>query len=156
MSNNNVVKSCQRHIDHHANNCSGFVKAVANDFGIHLTGLANDIFKELNNLHYVKKYGVGSDASKVAAQDAADGKYLIIGASKDSNPNGHGHVAIITGLDSHGNVLVYGGVLNHPEKASRNIKITSKCWAGYKLNHIYVAAQPPHFFGFPIPVPYVA
>jgi len=155
MENSNVIKSCKTHIDHHANNCSGFVKAVANDFGIHLNGLANDIYKTLNHdLHYVQKYGVGDNAAKEAAKDAAEGKYLVIGASR--NANGHGHVAIITGLDSGGHVRVYGGVLDHPEKASKNDIITKKCWASYKLKYCFIAAEPPFFFGVPIPAPFVA
>ncbi|MFO1107391.1 MAG: hypothetical protein U1E34_14990 [Amaricoccus sp.] len=55
---------------------------------------------------------------------------------------------------SHGQVLVYGGQLKHPEKASRNLPITSKAWARYKLTDMNVAAEPPSFYGLPVRPPY--
>jgi hypothetical protein len=156
MGNNNVVASCERHILVHADNCSGFVRAVAKDFGIQLTGVANEIFETLNKKWpFVLRYGPGVTSAGRAARDAGNGTVLVIGASHNPSPGGHGHVAIITGI-SNGSVLVYGGMLNHPEKASKNIAITSKCWARYKLAVPYLAAEPPYFFGVPIKPPYVA
>ena len=156
MNNPNVVASCNRHIQVHAANCSGLVKAVAKDFHIEFSGQANDIFVTLMTRPQIKKYGVGWNAARMAAGDALNGLYLVIAASFAPARGDHGHVAIVTGLNSSGGVIVYGGVLNHPEKASKGIRIQSKSWAAFKLTHPYVAAQPPAFFGVPIPVPLLA
>jgi hypothetical protein len=83
-----------------------------------------------------------------------DGKVLVIGASYSSISNGH--VAIIVGADVSGHILVYGGKLNEPQNASRNIPITSKAWAKYKLINAYVAAEPPAFFGIAIRPPFIS
>src|SRR4051794_13672662 len=97
MENSNVIASCKKHIHQHANNCSGFVEAVANDFNIQLSGLANDIYLSLNTSVEVRKYGVGWDAARLASDDALHGKYLIIAASFAPSRGDHGHVAIVTG-----------------------------------------------------------
>lgn len=157
MDNPNVVASCVRniHIRAYAADCSGFVRAVARDFDIELHGQADDIFVTLMSRPDVKKYGVGWNAARFAAQDASWGKYLVIAAS--FAPHGdHGHVAIVTGLGFRGEVIVYGGKINHPEKASMGTPIQSKAWANFKLTDPYVSAQPPEFFGVPIPIPLVA
>jgi hypothetical protein len=156
VNNPNVVASCKRHIQIHAANCSGLVRAVAKDFHIELSGQANDIFMTLLRRPEVKRYGVGWNAARLAANDALNGLYLVIAASFAPASGDHGHVAIVTGLSPSGDVIVYGGVLNHPEKASTGIRIQSKSWADFKLTHPYVAAQPPAFFGMPIPIPLVA
>jgi hypothetical protein len=156
VNNPNVVASCERNIQVHAANCSGLVKAVAKDFHIELSGQANEIFMTLLARPGVKKYGVGWDAARLAASDAVDGLYLVIAASYAPASGDHGHVAVVTGLSSSDDVIVWGGVLNHPEKASKGIRIQSKSWANFKLTHPYVAAQPPSFFGLPIPIPMVA
>lgn len=155
MGNSNIIKSCEKHLPIHASNCSGFVNAVAKDFGIKLGGQANNIFNTLNNgvIPGTISYGNGLENAKRSAKDAAEGKSLIIGAS--ISPNGHGHVAIIVGLDPHEKVLVYGGMLDHPEKASKKESITSKAWAKYKLSNTYIIAEPPSFFGIPILPPFI-
>jgi len=156
MKNPNVVASCKRNIHVHAANCSGLVKAVAKDFHIELNGQANNIFVTLQSRPEVKKYGVGWSAGRQAASDAGNGLYLVIAASFAPAKGDHGHVAIVTGLSASNEVIVYGGVLHHPEKASEGIRIQSKSWAAFKLTHPYVAAQPPAFFGVPIPIPLIA
>jgi hypothetical protein len=127
MGNNDVIASCERHINAQAANCSSFVKAVANDFGIQLIGDANDLFAMLDKKtpwSGVQQYGVGFANTSRAARNAGDGRFLVIGASYSRK--GPGHVAVITGIDAMGSVLVYGGMLKQPENASRNIPITSK------------------------------
>jgi hypothetical protein len=156
MENTNVINACRKHIQVHAANCSGFVKAVAKDFNIDLAGQANQIFMTLRTRPGVWQYGVGWSAARLAADDALHGKYLVIAASYAPGRGNHGHVAIVTGSNTAGDVVVYGGVLNHPEKASRGIRIQSKCWAAFKLTAPYVAAEPPEFFGVPVPIPFIA
>lgn len=42
-----VINSCEAHWDAFRSDCSGFVKAVAADFGITLTGQADDIVDQI-------------------------------------------------------------------------------------------------------------
>jgi hypothetical protein len=156
MDNPNVVASCKKNIQVYSANCSGLVKAVAKDFNIEFSGQANDIFMNLLTRPGVNRYGVGWNAARSAGSDALHGLYLVIAASYAPGKGDHGHVAIVTGLSPSGEVIVYGGVLNHPEKASKGIRIQSKSWAAFKLTYPYVAAQPPAFFGVPIPIPLIA
>lgn len=154
MNNAKIIAACEKHLPVHASNCSGFVTAVARDFGIGLTGQANNIYKSLNAMSSpdVVRYGSGLDGTSRAARAAADGGLLVVGASY--SPTGHGHVAIVVGLASDGRALVYGGQLGKPENASRNAPITSRAWARYKLAHPYVAAEPPSFYGIIVRPPY--
>jgi hypothetical protein len=156
MNNPNVLKSCERHINAYADNCSGFVNTVARDFHIELEGQANHIFLTLLKRPEIKQYGVGWDAARSAASDAVEGLYLVIASSFTPIKGKNGHTAIVTGLTDSGEVIVYGGKLNEPDYASRGIRIQSLAWAAYKLTHPYVAREPPAFFGVPIPIPLVA
>jgi hypothetical protein len=155
MGNSNVIASCEKYITIYASDCSGFVSAVAREFGFILLGQANNIFTTLSKdaLPQVIKYGNGMLSARRAAEDAANGVCLVIGAS--FSPYRHGHVAIIVGKDATGHILVYGGKLNEPNNASYNAVITHKAWAKYKLLDPYVAAEPPYFFGLPIRPPLI-
>ena len=37
-----IINKCETEFNAHSDDCSGFVKAVANDLGIVLTGMADD------------------------------------------------------------------------------------------------------------------
>ena len=146
-----------RHFEANKGNCSGFVKAVAGDFQIGLEGPANHIYLTLLKRPEVKNYGVGWDAARSAASDAVGGLCLVIASSYNPVRGGNGHTAIVTGLTDSGEVIVWGGKLNHPELASHGQHIQGQgSWAKYKLTHAYVAQEPPAFFGVPIPIPLVA
>ena len=155
MGNSNVIAACEKHLPSQAGNCSGFVHAVARDFGIILTGQANDMFNAMTKgkIPGIINYGPGIHGAFRAAKDASNGEFLVVGASYSDS--GHGHVAIVVGADDAGHVLVYGGMLNHPDKASKNSPITKRAWAIYKLTNMYVAAEPPFFFGIRIRPPFI-
>jgi hypothetical protein len=81
-----IKAACERHWEAHKNDCSGFVKAVANELNIPLTGLANDIVDQIQ----LSPWKVLKDG-KEADSEARAGEFVIAGL-KDA-PNGH--VAII-------------------------------------------------------------
>lgn len=85
MSARDIIAACQRNLLPHANNCSGFVRAVANDCGVLLLGDANFIVDQLKSSSRVLVDGV--QASRAAA--AGD---LVIGGVKST---GHGHVVVV-------------------------------------------------------------
>ena len=89
-----IISSCEKHWDEHKNNCSRFVKAVAQDFNIILTGQANEIADQIQK----KTWRVLNDG-KEADTEARAGKF-VVGRMK---ANGNGHVVIvIPGALAHG------------------------------------------------------
>lgn len=76
-----IVAACERHWDEHQGNCSGFVKAVASDLGVSLTGQANDIIDQIN------ENGWAIDSGQ-EARDWAEAGYLVVAGLK-AQPNGH-------------------------------------------------------------------
>jgi hypothetical protein len=96
-------------------NCSAFVKAVCQQFGVRLEGQANKMVDELTPANGWTVLG-DKDAGARAAEMAALG-HLVVGAKKQEG--GHGHVVIVVeGPPNKGKYPVaYWGTLNHPEKA---------------------------------------
>lgn len=68
------------------NDCSGFVKAVAEKYGLLLTGDANEI------LAYIGSYWDQLDSGKNAMEQARIGKFVVGGIPATE---GHGHVVIV-------------------------------------------------------------
>ena len=85
---------CEKHWAKNEKNCSGFVKAVASDIGISVTGQANDIVDRLNNCDWVLcKNGVD------ARQKAIEGHFVVGGLK--ATPHGH-VVIVVSGPLAHG------------------------------------------------------
>lgn len=87
----NIIDECELNFDEHKSDCSGFVKAVANKFGVVLTGQANEIVDQIKNTNtwtILNKDGV-------KAKEKADLGWLVIGGL-EANPNGH-VVVIVSG-----------------------------------------------------------
>ena len=89
-----VKTACEKHWEEHKKNCSGFVKAVANDLGITITGQANDIVDNFKTAVW-KACTDGVDAR----QKATEG-HLVIGGLKKP-PKEH-FVVVVPGLLAHG------------------------------------------------------
>jgi hypothetical protein len=87
-SGSTVRESCEKHFEAYKNDCSGFVAAVAGDFGIRLIPPANAIVRQLQELPWLS---LGHDGSR--AKTFADDGWLVI-AGKE-NAGGHGHVAVV-------------------------------------------------------------
>jgi hypothetical protein len=81
-----VVAACEKHWESHKSDCSGFVKAVAAELGVALTGQANDILKSLANPPW-RGLADGAEAQSKAAQG-----YLVLGGLEAST---NGHVVVV-------------------------------------------------------------
>jgi hypothetical protein len=73
--------------------CSGFVRSVATELGIALAGDANKIYDTIQRAPW-SQLGTGDLAAHLAAVAATNGKF-VVGAWRNPNPGGNGHVAII-------------------------------------------------------------
>jgi len=81
-----VTEACEKHWAAHKDDCSGFVKAVAAELGVTVTGPANDIVDHMGGLPWKPV------ASGKAARDQADLGYFVLGGLKAT---GHGHVVVV-------------------------------------------------------------
>lgn len=89
-----VVAACKKVWDDHRSDCSGFVKAVATELGVSITGQANDIVAAIRSDAWEKL------ADGVAAKAAAEaGKLVIAGllGKEQEKPSVHGHVVVVVG-----------------------------------------------------------
>lgn len=82
-----VIRACELNWDSKKTDCSGFVKAVAADLAIKLSGQANDIVDQIRRNPWL------SVTNGIAAKQKAESGYFVIAGLKDT-PNGH--VAVIT------------------------------------------------------------
>jgi hypothetical protein len=81
-----IKATCEKHWEAHKDDCSGFVKAVATDFNVTLSGQANDIVDQIQKSPWkILKDG------KEADSEARAGKFVIAGLKDEPN----GHVVII-------------------------------------------------------------
>ena len=82
-----IVRACDANWEANKRDCSAFVKAVASDLGITLTGQANDIVDQIGRAPWT------SLSDGVAAKQRAEMGCLVVAGLKDT-PNGH--VVVIT------------------------------------------------------------
>ena len=108
-----VVAACKKEWDANQSNCSGFVKAVAADLGIHFSGQANDIIQYIRANWRSAKDGAG------AALQAANG-FFVIGGLEDE-PNGHVVVVVPGALDRGQYPHAYWGTLGGVGKKDETI-----------------------------------
>jgi hypothetical protein len=96
-----ILSLCEKHWVKYQKDCSGFVKAVASEIGITITGQANDIVDQLSGLGWSRcKNGID------ARQKALEGNFVLGGLK--SAP--HGHVVIVVrGPLAHGNIRLHIG-----------------------------------------------
>ena len=90
-----VRDACEACFDANADDCSGFVSAVAIQLGIDLEGLADQIVDTIRH---------GNDWARLpdalaAAQNAALGQFVVAGlkGSEQAKPDLHGHVVVVDG-----------------------------------------------------------
>lgn len=93
-SQQKIINTCEAEFNAYSNDCSSFVKAVANDLGIVLAGQANQIVDAIQQAPWTKLAG-GADA-----KGKADRGFFVIGGLKDT-PNGH-VVVVVQGHASQG------------------------------------------------------
>ena len=87
MATLTVKQACENEWEKWKSDCSGFVKAVAADVGVTLTGQANDIIDKMGKMPWLQ---LAHDANK-AVTDAGM-NYLVIAGLK-AKP--YGHVVVI-------------------------------------------------------------
>jgi hypothetical protein len=85
-----VIGACTKHWPANNGDCSAFVRAVAHDLRLEVTGNANSIYDQISVAPWAR-IGIGTDAATIAGVSAGEGKLVI--AARPAQPNGH--VAII-------------------------------------------------------------
>ena len=91
-----IIDECENQFEAHKSECSGFVIAVANKFGIQLTGQADDIVTQIETAGWT----VLSDG--VDAKNKADAGLFVIAGLKSGDhnpPRTHGHVVVVVSGD---------------------------------------------------------
>ncbi len=110
-----VITLCEKYWAKNEKNCSGFVKDVASDLGIAVTGQANDIVDQLTGGAHWKLCKDGIDAR----QKAIEGKFVVGGLK--AMPNGH-VVIVVRGPLAHGKYpTAYWGSLGGVGKKNATI-----------------------------------
>lgn len=79
--------------------CSGFVKSVAQELGIILTGDANHIYQTIQKAPW-SPLGFGDQAAHLAAIAATNGKFVLGASQGPSNGNGHAVIIVDTNYSS--------------------------------------------------------
>ena len=88
-----IINACEAEFAQHETDCSGFAKAVAEDLGVVLTGMANDIVDQIQ----ASPWTMLTDG--IDAKSKADAGYFVIGGLKD-DPHGHVVVVVTGPLDA--------------------------------------------------------
>ena len=88
-----VKDACEANFAAHADDCSGFARAVAQRLGVTLTGLANQIVDTIRD----SPEWTPLDDGVAAAQAAAAGKFVLGGLRGDeqTHRDAHGHVVVV-------------------------------------------------------------
>lgn len=87
-----IIDSCESNFETNKSDCSGFVKAVASDFAVTLTGQADNIVDQIKGADWTVL------ADGVDAKNKADEGWLVIAGLKSSDnvpPQNNGHVVVI-------------------------------------------------------------
>jgi len=135
----NVVDACKRHWESHKSDCSGFVKAVAAELGVILTGDADSI------VGAIEEGGSNwlSVRDGVEAKNKADAGYFVIGGLKGKDHAKackHGHVVVVVpGNLAHGKYpTAYWGSLRDG-KAKKNATMNWSWEKGDRDKVVYAA-----------------
>lgn len=87
-----IISACETEWDAFKSDCSGFVKAVAVDVGIGLSGQADDIVDQ------IQSNGWKILVDGIAAKAQADAGLFVVGGLKGKDldpPEAHGHVVVV-------------------------------------------------------------
>jgi hypothetical protein len=134
----NIIAECEKAFPANKADCSAFVRAVSDAFGVQLTGLANQIVDQIRGAGWRRL------ADGRAAETAADSGEFVIGGLKgteQSVPSEHGHVVVVVSgpLDPvhHAYPMAYWGRLGGGGK--KNTPVTF-AWRAADRDHVTYAA----------------
>ena len=85
-----VISACTKHWPDNQGDCSGFVRAVAQDLGFALSGNANAIYTQVSKDPWIR-IGIGTQALVTAGVTASEGKFVVAAEQGQNN----GHVAVV-------------------------------------------------------------
>jgi hypothetical protein len=133
-----IIEECEAQFETYKSDCSGFVKAVTNKFGVAFTGQADDIVNQIQGPDWTIL------ADGVAAKAKADLGWLVIGGLKSSDhtpPRKNGHVVVVVSgvLASSKYPTGYWGTLGGTGR--KNTTINYAWVAADRDNVIYSAMQ---------------
>lgn len=133
-----IKDTCERLLPANAGDCSSFAKAICNEFGITLTGQANDIVDQLTVANGWTLLGSDATAGKKAAEAAANNQ-LVIGAKKEA---GHGHVVVVVAGEAYLGKYphAYWGKLNDPDNAGYD-KTVNWAWNSVARDSVTYASR---------------
>ena len=134
-----VKDACEDCFAAHANDCSGFARAVAGGLGITLTGNADAIVDTLRG----GGAWVALDDGFAAEQAAEDGKLVLAGlkGAEQANPDPHGHVVVVVAgksLAHDAYPLAYWGRLGGGGKQNETLNFA---WQVEDRDNIFYAAH---------------
>ncbi|MEM5366839.1 NlpC/P60 family protein [Paraburkholderia azotifigens] len=125
-----VIRACEHQWDAHKSDCSGFVRAVATELGISLSGNANQLVALMNSSSQWRD--LGTDASQ--AMSYANNGYLVVAGLATS---GHGHVAVVVRANS-SVPIAYWGKLHSVGRKHASIHYS---WNAHDLKHVSYFAR---------------
>jgi hypothetical protein len=133
-----IKDSCERLLPANAADCSGFAKAVCSEFGVTLSGQANDIVDQLTTANGWTELGNDAAAGKKAADSAAR-NLLVVGARKET---GNGHVVVVVQGQPHLGKYphAYWGKLNDPDNAGYD-KTVNWAWNSAARDSVTYASR---------------
>ena len=91
LLSNDVTAICKAQWPSNSTDCNAFVKAVAGDVGVTLTGNADSIVNQISGSGWTHLQNDGVAASAAAA----DGKLVVGGLTAKDLGDSHGHVVIV-------------------------------------------------------------
>lgn len=135
-----IIGACTRRWPSNQGDCSAFVRAVAQDCGVSLSGNANSIYEQIASGAWVR-IGIGPSAASIAGITAGEGRLVI--AARQDQP--HGHVAVVVdyrnAFESYSSVdrrkaVAFWGSLN--SVGAEYTRIT-KTWSSADLREVLFA-----------------
>ncbi len=132
-----IIAACEEEWESYADDCSGFVRAVAGRLGLPMQGNANDIVDTIQAPNWLR-LADGPDA----ARKASDGLFVVAGlkGGDQSKPQPHGHVVIVVAgmLDRGRYPVAYWGSLGGVGAKARTI---NWAWLAADRDRVVYAAR---------------
>lgn len=130
MSLSRIIEAAENQFNAYQKDCSGFLKKVAEELFIDLPNYnANGLYDYLVGSPEWENLGKGQAGMALAVERAFEG-LLVVAAKKET---GHGHVAIIVGVDKDGTPIGYWGSIAGIGK--KNARLTNS-WSKRKFADI--------------------